>query len=1506
MPRKQQHKRHKWLKAILITTGSLIGIPVVLVVGLLVALTIPSFQQRAARMAARILSDKMGIEASVGHFSVKAPFDVLLEDVFAGGGQGDTLVFAGRLDARLRIDALPDSIAVRHLGVEDLAAHTGDLIPAVKMDGRIGRLSAGVRSFGLKEGRFSLTDVRIKDAELALELTEKQEDEDSDSDSAGMVFDLEDVTLENVRFSLEPQGLKLDIGKAETSALVDLDKSCYTVRGLDVADADFSVGSFGIFASSFAGDAIVDLENSLITSDRLEVDVPGMKAEAELHGTRLDLETMRVTTVAEGSYAGAVFSLDADYDIDDEAFRADLDLARTDVARVFPMPGKEIIVAGKLSAAGSLKTGTVRGTLSAPVHYADSSISAGLKIDSCSFAVSNLLGKFPGIELDARLADIDARIPGDTLEISGADVRLKTREALCDAGITMPGAALSANLPAHLLAIPSLLPSFSGRSKTLAGLDSLLAEIPPINADVDISRDNPFRGMLQKRGVDLTRLVAGLRSEGSARKLDVSLATPDLNGEYRLPAMDAALAADLAGSRMDASLKLNSEMKDGLLSLRGVDSGIDLEAALVRNGDDLRLDGDLKLADLVYDGKKIGDRNVVFNLVPDPDDPQHFVARANLDDVPVGLVEQFATIPEDIALQGDIRARAVVTGIPEKAELFAGVKPVDVGVTYKPYDIHMSLDGREVTLENDRICLNGLSIIGADSTSVAFDGGMDLGTRMLDISVKSDAFEPVKLPEGGVFPVYGKLVAGIDGSITGPVDSLLASIDVNVLPQSDLTYPIDKKNLAQLSPSGTVNVSYGLKDSLRLGGRLDVDKGKLFYSPKLYPMMPFSIDSGSHLKFNGGIKDTELAVSASQGAKATYKPRGEASRMVDFITGVKVGGSLDKLDIGFYLDAPKDREIQDELAAMPEEDREGLAAVLLATGMYVSESNEATQLEGYALTSIVQSKLNAAMSNKLGNVVDIDFGVAKAKHGRGIETTDYNVNVSKSFFDGRLNVKLGGSVSDNAEVNKNSVSFLNNLSAEYALDSAGVFKARLFSMKDYNNIVEGELIKSGAGILIDKTIDFQRDSLDRSLDIDFEGNVVYRSNNQLGPDAAVSFTKNNLFGQGDVFTAKLKGAYYWNLGRKPSDPTRNDTFLFGADFSLNFPYMQLGDWAKRYIGQTTYKLGYLNENISGDYGIHKLYGGVDYSIRSSRYVTHSFSPLYLSVVLADRASEDLARDIGFVDMLKLFVNNEFIPSMRYSFNYNNYSDRGRTVNTALDIQLKESANIISGVLAACGQDFNQRYKQILGIDYDQFVKYQFELRNKFRLGEKLELATRLMAGAVITFGNSVGAPLSESFSIGGPNSLRAFAPRSIGPGDFYNRNYSSYIFHAGDMKLEANAELRFPIVWKLNGAVFVDAGNVWNQRELTEFMSASDIDAFMKGFGLTHMYNSSLRADTFLRQIALGSGFGVRLDYESIVIRLDLGVAIHAPYDTGRAGYYNIPSFWKDGLRLNFGIGYPF
>ena len=142
--------------------------------------------------------------------------------------------------------------------------------------------------------------------------------------------------------------------------------------------------------------------------------------------------------------------------------------------------------------------------------------------------------------------------------------------------------------------------------------------------------------------------------------------------------------------------------------------------------------------------------------------------------------------------------------------------------------------------------------------------------------------------------------------------------------------------------------------------------------------------------------------------------------------------------------------------------------------------------------------------------------------------------------------------------------------------------------------------------------------------------------------------------------------------------------------------------------------------------------------------------------------------------------------------------------------------------------------------------------------------------------------------MGGANSIRAFGVRSIGPGSYNPRNSNySYIDEMGNLKLEANLEYRFPIVSNLYGAAFVDAGNVWLTKPDPE------------------RPGGSINLRTFGREIALGTGLGLRYDLQFLVVRFDVGVGIHAPYDTGRRGYYNMTRFW-DSLGFHLAVGYPF
>ena len=191
--------------------------------------------------------------------------------------------------------------------------------------------------------------------------------------------------------------------------------------------------------------------------------------------------------------------------------------------------------------------------------------------------------------------------------------------------------------------------------------------------------------------------------------------------------------------------------------------------------------------------------------------------------------------------------------------------------------------------------------------------------------------------------------------------------------------------------------------------------------------------------------------------------------------------------------------------------------------------------------------------------------------------------------------------------------------------------------------------------------------------------------------------------------------------------------------------------------------------------------------------------------------------------------------------------------------------------------------------FSQFVKLQTQVVWTRSFLNEHKLVGRLLVGAAHAYGNFDEVPYMEQFYIGGSNSLRGFAVRSVGPGSYHQEyeNALSYYDQTGTFKLETNWEYRFPLLGYLKGAVFLDAGNVWLLKD----------DEFRPGGKLT--------GKNFFNEIALNTGLGVRFDMSMIVLRADLGIALHAPYDTGQRGYFNIPRF-KDSLAFHIAIGYPF
>lgn len=1588
-----------------IVVGVILGIVLLLLIAVTVILVTPGARTAVLHKCVEIANERTDFDVDLGRLYLSPfhhspmilyraykgtedlPLQIEIDSLFIGHRGQDTLIYVHDLrlqgcmkkprDGEPKDDFLARNIVVDQLLLDQATVHSDTLIEAVGIDAIVGHLNVKSPALNIAKGKYPLHGLRLADTYVGIELRET-ETKDEDTTSTPMAFDIPDGELRNVRFVLNPMGLDLRAGSLSTNVLADVGGNLYDARRLNIGNASLTLGTLNLPFDTIYGDALVDLNTNLINSNRLFVRSDAFGAKADLTGTTLNLETMRVDLAGNADYQGNKANLRGFYDIDDEMYDMLVNVEQVNL-NPFLKDTTHVELAGEIHAQGKgidphspammckvamnlthciynqidvsgmvldaeLANKTVAGNLHLPINMKDRDLRLNAETEH-QFRVSDFFTpQQMNVDYHTQMKNVVAHVSGENFDIDSLilDFTTNTSTSLY---LATQGLTIDAQSPMHALRLVDDVQPLLGvvtdttfiksivSLQDLTMLDTLRRLIPGLQADIQLAKGSPIQGIIEEMGLDINELTLSLKSDSLQSNLALDASIPYIDNTendstgLRLPATTAAVRIGMTEGKTTASITANTSITDGVMNVEGLCTDALLQLNLERNGRELNGIGHLALDSLIYEDMDLGNRTADIRITPSELFDNAIRADLRLDDIPLELVNNILDM-EDIDLDGIVKVRASADGLPAQLDLSAEVRPLDVIAYYEPYDVLFSLGETPIVMEHNNVKLNDVRIYSIDGSYLALNGGMDLNTMRLNVDLAADNFSPAKLEQGGPFPVYGELATNIRGQVTGPLDSIHANVDVTILPTTDLTYPIDEKNLAQFKPYGTVNAQYNTADGdLNLGGTINVDEGLVRYSPKLYPMIPFHVDSGSHVTLNGPIGQTILNLSASQQVKADVQSAGEETRRVTFNTGVRVKGILDSIGlstIGFFLEAPDDETISRELASMDEDTRDGIAAVLLATGMYMGESNVAAQKDGYALSSIINSRINAAMANsKLGNIVDVDISSGQTTHAAG-KTNDMNIAISKTLLNDKLRITVGSTISDNPEVNKAN-GLLSLISAEYKLTPSGNVFLRAFSQRDYENILEGELYKSGIGV--GATKQWKRngymkslgDSITRTYNLLADADITYRSNNSLGPNLTLAHSIKNLFGRGETFTVKGYGAYYWALrNRQPGDPKTSDTYKFGIDAALIFPYLH---WAgnNNPDGDTRYRLGYKYENIAGGYGVHKFSGAFSYFIRTSQYVTHVFTPASLSLIKVKAETEELINEAAeHPELLKVLASDEFIPSVGYGITYSDYRTK-RPVNTMIDFEIKDAGNLVNAVYCLFGRPWDEIDKPIAHIPFNQFVRFTAELWNKFNMTDRVCIATRLFAGANFPFGNSEYAPLSESFYAGGPNSLRAAEPYAYGPGNFHSTKYNQNFFHAGDVKLEANIELRFPLIWKINGAVFVDAGNVWNWRNTSDLLSSEDYAAYCETMGLTEELQDGIIGNkNIAKQIALGTGAGLRLDIDGLVVRLDLGIGIHAPYQTYKYNkdgtsdlsrpinsYYNMPSF-LDGLRLNFSIGYPF
>lgn len=416
---------------------------------------------------------------------------------------------------------------------------------------------------------------------------------------------------------------------------------------------------------------------------------------------------------------------------------------------------------------------------------------------------------------------------------------------------------------------------------------------------------------------------------------------------------------------------------------------------------------------------------------------------------------------------------------------------------------------------------------------------------------------------------------------------------------------------------------------------------------------------------------------------------------------------------------------------------------------------------------------------------------------------------------------------------------------------------------------------------------------DYPLDGELEFNFKTKSNDQMGPGAVFSLTKRNLFGGGETLTGSVNGSYEWQTGRRIDDGgAAVNSYEYGANLALTFPRVVFPGLLHKGLdnySSTTFRISGNQLNRARFFKMLSLSGSLMYEYRPTRRSLHSITPFKLTYnKLKDpTAAFDSITNVN--PALRQSLQDQFVPAISYTYTYDSPIRKRRGDRIWWETSITEAGNLISGFYAIGGKDFNKRDKTIMGNPYAQFVKITNELRYNRRIDRNQSLVGRVMAGAIYSYGNARISPYSEQFFVGGSNSLRAFSIRSIGPGRFVpdEKNKYAYIDQIGDLKFEANLEYRFRLISDLHGAMFLDAGNVWLLRE----------DKNRPGGHITD--------GNFFKDLALGTGVGLRYDLDFLVIRFDVGLGLHLPYDTGKKGYYNIPRFSKS-LGYHLAIGYPF
>jgi outer membrane protein assembly factor BamA len=417
------------------------------------------------------------------------------------------------------------------------------------------------------------------------------------------------------------------------------------------------------------------------------------------------------------------------------------------------------------------------------------------------------------------------------------------------------------------------------------------------------------------------------------------------------------------------------------------------------------------------------------------------------------------------------------------------------------------------------------------------------------------------------------------------------------------------------------------------------------------------------------------------------------------------------------------------------------------------------------------------------------------------------------------------------------------------------------------------------------------------MSISTELNAVTKSNSFAGPGIKLTFNSKNFFRGAELFSINLNGRFEKQIS---GDKQGDTAYEISIDANLDFPRLIPFKLRKRdhpYLPNSNIVVGTGIFARVSLYKFNTFTSGLSYSWKKNEFVTHTIKPIDISVTNLIETTDEFEQFLKFNPSIQKSFEEQFIFGGAYNFIINKLSPKNIR-RYYFNVGVDPSGNFVSLASSLLnGKDDNSdETVEILGQPVSQYFRIRTDLRYYFKTGKESIIATRLYAGVGVPYGNSEVMPYIKQFYAGGTNSLRAFRARSLGPGSYIPPDslLNVLVDQTGEIRLETNIEYRFPIAGFLKGSLFADIGNVWLVND----------DPLRPG--------GKFDFSTFHKQAGAGLGFGLRVDVNLMVLRLDWAFPVRKPWlPEGERWTFDqidvLSKAWrKDNLLWNISIGYPF